>query len=99
MSLFSDNNADHGNNNRMLVHSSEQVNAEQLPKRGFFINVQPVARQSIFPSEDEQWQQPPAPSTLLALTRRGNNLNISPGEAKRESFTKTTAMKRVRIEE
>lgn len=95
MSLFSDNNADPGNNNRILVHSSEQVDAEQMPKRGFFINVQPVARRSIVDGEQEQW---PASSTLLALTRRRNNLNISPGEAKRESFTKTAAMKRVRIE-
>lgn len=92
MSLFFDNNYDHGNNNRMSVHASEQVNAEQMPKRGFFINVQPVARTNYQDdgSSKEQWQQ---------LTHRGNNLNISPGEVKRESFTKTTSMKRVRIEE
>lgn len=94
MSLFFDNNADHGNNNRMLVHSVEQgVNAEQTPERGFFINVQPVAKEN---SIDEQWH--PTPPPTFASTRRRNNLNISPGEAKRESFTKTPTLKRVRIE-
>lgn len=81
----------------MLVHSGEQVNAEQeqMPERGFFINVQPVARSNF--DDIGGWQQPTAPPTLLPLTRRRNNLNISPGKTKRESFTKTTSMKRVRI--
>jgi hypothetical protein len=95
MSLFFDNN--YSDQHRMNVETVQ--NAEQMPKRGFFINVRekPVAKKKNYDNNVgiEQWHH--LPQAALTLTRRRNNLNISPGEIKkRESFTKTTSMKWVR---
>jgi phosphate-selective porin len=102
MSLFFDNNYNNEDQHRMNIETMQ--NAEQMPKRGFFINVQekPVAKKKNFNDDNnvgiEQWHH--LPQAALTLTRRRNNLNISPGEIKkRESFTKTTSMKWVRKRE
>lgn len=65
----------------------ERVNAEQSRKRGIFINVRPnVDDNGKVQSEHHQ-----TPSFIHLR----NNLNISPGERRREAFTKTP-LKKVR---
>jgi hypothetical protein len=64
----------------------ERLNAEQSRKRGIFINVQP--------SVDDNGKKHSEHQTPSFIHLR-NNLNISPGERRREAFTKTP-LKKVR---
>lgn len=64
----------------------ERVNAEQSRKRGIFINVRP--------SVDDNGKIQSGHQTPSFIHLR-NNLNISPGERRREAFTKTP-LKKVR---
>jgi hypothetical protein len=60
----------------------ERLNAEQMRRRGFFINVAPAVR-------DEKTQSEHQTPSFISLR---NNLNISPGGG-REAFTKASSGK------
>jgi hypothetical protein len=60
----------------------ERLNAEQMRRRGFFINVTPAVR-------DEKTQSQHQTPSFISLR---NNLNISPGGG-REAFTKASSGK------
>lgn len=62
----------------------ERVNAEQMRKRGTFINVAPTALDDNGGIEQSEHQ-------TASFIRLGNNLNISPGEQRRAPFTKTSS--------
>jgi hypothetical protein len=64
----------------------ERVNAERSERRGIFINVQP--------SVDDNAKKHSEHQTPSFIHLR-NNLNISPGERRREAFTKSP-LKKVR---
>lgn len=64
----------------------ERFNAEQSRKRGIFINVRPSVDDN---GKIESEHQTPS------FIHLRNNLNISPGEQRREAFTKTP-LKKVR---
>lgn len=61
----------------------ERVNAEQMRKRGTFINVAPTALDDNGGKQSEH--------QTASFIRLGNNLNISPGEQRRAPFTKTSS--------
>lgn len=66
-----------------VVHSNRQ-NAEQMRKRGIFLNVAPS-----FLEEKSEHQ---TPSFI-----RSNNLNISPNEVLRETFAKSAETSRKKV--
>jgi hypothetical protein len=61
----------------------ERLNAEQKKKRGIFINVQPIAK-----DDNGKIQSQHQTPSFIHLR---NNLNISPGEQRRESYTKASS--------
>lgn len=66
----------------------ERLNAEQMRKRGIFINVRAMDRDDNGKIQSEH-QTP-------SFIHLQNNLNISPDEQRREAFTKTSPKKEVR---
>lgn len=64
----------------------ERINAEEMRKRGYFINVVPMLRDDYGGTQSEHQ----VPTTLARLR---NNLNISPGEHEREAFAQTSFKK------
>lgn len=66
----------------------ERLNAEQMRKRGIFINVRPMVGDDNVKIQSEH-QTP-------SFIHLRNNLNISPDEQRREAFTKTPSKKEVR---
>lgn len=65
----------------------ERLNAEQMRRRGLFINVAPTVKDESGEKTQSQHQTP----SFISLR---NNLNISPGEgAGREAFTKASSTK------
>lgn len=69
----------------------DQLNAEQMRKRGIFINVAPSMRDDNGRTKIQSEHQTPT------FVRHRNNLNISPGEVGREAFTNgKTSWKKVR---
>lgn len=65
-----------------------RLNAEQMGRRGIFINVRPTERYDNGKIQSEH-QTP-------SFIHLRNNLNISPGEQRREAFTKAPSKKEVR---
>lgn len=61
----------------------ERLNAEEMRRRGIFINVAPMARMGNDNGETQSEHQ------TASFIRLRNNLNISPTEQRREAFTKT----------
>lgn len=68
----------------------EQLNAEQSRKRGIFINVRPNV------DDNGKIQSEHQTPSFIHLR---NNLNISPGERRREAFAKTPLKKVRKIKE
>jgi hypothetical protein len=64
----------------------ERVNAEQSRKREIFINVRPNMDDNRKVQLEHEHQTP-------SFIHLRNNLNISPGERRREAFTKTSSKK------
>lgn len=68
----------------------EQVNAEQMGRRGIFIN---GAALPMVKDDNGKTQSEHQAASFIQVR---NNLNISPGRAEREGFTKTLSKVRER---
>lgn len=66
----------------------ERINAEEMRKRGYFINVHPNVAPMVRDDYGRTQSEHQAPSTLARLR---NNLKISPDEHGREAFAQTSS--------